>query len=77
MTRVVKIEKTGDPEVLKIENIKINDPGPHDVLIETKAMGLNYIDTYHRSGSYPLPLPSGIGVEASGIIKKIGPKSKI
>ena len=76
MTRVVKIEKTGDPEVLKIENIKISDPGPNDALIETKAMGLNYIDTYHRSGSYPLPLPSGIGVEASGIIKKIGSKVK-
>ncbi len=76
MTRVVKIEKTGGPEVLKIENVKIINPGPNDVLIETKAMGLNYIDTYHRSGSYPLPLPSGIGVEASGIIKKIGSKIK-
>jgi len=76
MTRVVKIERTGGPEVLKIENIKISDPGPNDVLIETKAMGLNYIDTYHRSGSYPLPLPSGIGVEASGIIKKVGTKVK-
>ena len=76
MTRVVKIEKTGGPEVLKIENIKIGDPGPNDALIETKAMGLNYIDAYHRSGSYPLPLPSGIGVEASGIIKKIGSKVK-
>ena len=76
MTRVVKIERTGGPEVLKIENIKIGDPGPNDALIETKAMGLNYIDTYHRSGSYPLPLPSGIGVEASGIIKKIGSKVK-
>ena len=76
MIRVVKIERTGGPEVLKIENIKISDPGPNDALIETKAMGLNYIDTYHRSGSYPLPLPSGIGVEASGIIKKIGSKVK-
>ena len=74
MTRVVKIEKTGGPEVLKIENIKISDPEPNDVLIETKAIGLNYIDTYHRSGSYPLPLPSGIGLEASGIIKKTGSK---
>ena len=76
MIRAVKIEKTGGPEVLKIENVKISDPGPNDALIETKAMGLNYIDTYHRSGSYPLPLPSGIGVEASGIIKKIGSKVK-
>ena len=76
MIRVVKIEKTGSPEVLKIENVKISDPGPNEALIETKAIGLNYIDTYHRSGSYPLPLPSGIGVEASGIIKKIGSKVK-
>jgi len=76
MTRIVKIEKTGGPEVLKIENIKIGNPGPNDALIETKAIGLNYIDTYHRSGSYPLPLPSGIGVEASGIIKKVGSKVK-
>jgi len=76
MSRVVKIEKTGGPEVLKIENIRVADPGPNDALIETKAMGLNYIDTYHRSGLYPLPLPSGIGVEASGIIKKIGSKVK-
>ena len=76
MTRVIKIEKTGGPKVLKIENIKISEPGPNDVLIETKAIGLNYIDTYHRSGLYPLPLPSGIGVEASGIIKKIGSKVK-
>ena len=76
MTRIVKIEKTGGPEVLKIENIKIGNPGPNDALIETKAIGLNYIDTYHRSGSYPLPMPSGIGVEASGIIKKIGSKVK-
>ena len=69
MTRVVKIEKTGGPEVLEIKSIQIPEPGPDQVLIETKAIGLNYIDTYHRSGSYPLPLPSGIGVEASGIIK--------
>ena len=76
MTRVVKIEKTGGPEVLELKNIQISDPGADQVLIETKAIGLNYIDTYHRSGSYPLPLPSGIGVEASGIIKKIGSKVK-
>ena len=76
MTRVVKIEKTGGPEVLKIENIQIGDPGPNETLIDIKAIGLNYIDTYHRSGLYPLQLPSEIGVEASGIIKKIGSKVK-
>ena len=76
MTRVVKIEKTGDPEVLKIENIEIEQPGPDEALIETKAIALNFIDCYHRSGLYPVKLPSGIGLEASGIIKKVGAKVK-
>ena len=71
MTREVKIERNGGPEVLQIKNVELKEPQPDEVLIETKAIGLNYIDTYHRSGSYPLPLPSGIGVEASGVIKKI------
>jgi len=76
MTRVVKIEKNGGPEVLQIQNVQLEEPGPDEALIETKAIGLNYIDTYHRSGLYPLPLPSGIGVEAAGVIKKIGSKVK-
>ena len=76
MTRVVKIEKTGRPEVLKFETIELNKPNPEEVLIEHKAIGLNFIDTYHRSGSYPLKLPSGIGGEGSGIIKKVGSKVK-
>ena len=76
MTRIVKIEKTGGPEVLKLEAIKLNSPAPEEVLIEHKAIGLNFIDTYHRSGLYPLELPSGIGGEASGVIKQIGSKVK-
>ena len=76
MTRVVKIEKTGGPEVLKIETIELGTTGPEEVLIEQKAIGLNFIDTYHRSGLYPIELPSGIGAEGSGIIKKIGSKVK-
>ena len=76
MTRVVKIEKTGGPEVLKFETIELGKPGPEEVLIEHKAIGLNFIDTYHRSGLYPLELPSGIGGEGSGIIKKVGSKVK-
>ena len=74
MTRIVKIEKTGGPEVLKFESIKLNSPAPEEVLIEHKAIGLNFIDAYHRSGLYPLELPSGIGGEASGVIKQIGSK---
>ena len=76
MTRIVKIEKTGGPEVLKFEAIKLNSPAPEEVLIEHKAIGLNFIDTYHRSGLYPLELPSGIGGEASGVIKQVGSKVK-
>jgi len=76
MTRIVKIEKTGGPEVLKLETINLEKPGPEEVVIEHKAIGLNYIDTYHRSGLYPLELPSGIGGEASGVIKEIGSKVK-
>ena len=76
MTRVVKIEKTGGPEVLKFETIELSKPGPEEVLIEHKAIGLNFIDIYHRSGLYPLELPSEIGGEGSGIIKKVGLKVK-
>jgi len=74
MTRIVKIEKTGGPEVLKIETINLEKPSPDEVTIEHKAIGLNFIDTYHRSGLYPVDLPSGIGAEGAGIIKKIGSK---
>jgi len=76
MTRIVTLEKTGGPEVLLVKNIKLEKPNPDEVLIEHKAIGLNYIDTYHRSGLYPLQLPSGIGAEASGIIKAIGSQVK-
>ena len=76
MTAVIKIEKTGGPEVLKTETIELDKPGPEEILIEHKAIGLNFIDTYHRSGLYPVELPSGIGTEGSGVIKKIGSKVK-
>ena len=76
MTRIVTIEKTGGPEVLQVKNIKLEKLSPDEVLIEHKAIGLNYIDTYHRSGLYPLQLPSGIGAEASGVIKEIGSQVK-
>jgi len=70
----IKIYKTGGPEVLRIEKINLSKPGPNEVLIEHVAIGLNFIDTYHRSGLYPVELPSGIGAEGSGIIKEVGLK---
>ena len=60
MTRVVSVKKNGGPEVLEIKNIDLKDPLPDQVLIEQKAIGLNYIDVYHRTGMYPLPLPTFI-----------------
>jgi NADPH2:quinone reductase len=74
MTRIVKIEKTGGPEVLKLETINLEKPAPEEVTIEHKAIGLNFIDTYHRSGLYPIELPSGIGAEGAGVIKEVGSK---
>ena len=76
MTRVVKIEKTGGPEVLKLETVNLEKLAPEEVTIEHKAIGLNFIDIYHRSGLYPVELPSSIGLEGAGVIKKIGSKVK-
>ena len=71
--KTVKIKKNGGPEVLEIEDITLRKPVNDEVLIEHVAIGLNYIDTYHRSGLYPLMLPCGLGMEASGVIKEVGP----
>ena len=71
--RAAEINKTGGPEVIEIKDIKLDDPKSGEVTIKNEAIGLNYIDTYHRSGLYPVQLPSGIGLEGAGIIEKIGP----
>ena len=68
----IKVTNTGGPEVLELEEITLDKPGADEVQIEHVSIGLNYIDTYHRSGLYPLQLPTGIGLEAGGIIKEIG-----
>ncbi|MFL2902975.1 MAG: quinone oxidoreductase family protein [Candidatus Pelagibacter sp.] len=68
----IKVTNTGGPEVLKLEDITLEKPGAEEVQIEHVSIGLNYIDTYHRSGLYPLQLPTGIGMEAAGIVKEVG-----
>ena len=70
--KAVEISQTGGPEVLKIKNITLGKPASEEVTIEHKAIGLNYIDTYHRSGLYPLKLPIGLGLEAAGVITDVG-----
>ena len=74
--KAVSISKNGGPEVLELKDIKLEEPKSDEVLIKNKAIGLNYIDTYHRSGLYPVELPSNIGIEGAGIIEKIGPNEK-
>ena len=66
------IRTAGDPDVLEREPLGHVTPGPGEVLVRHQAIGLNFIDTYHRSGLYPLPLPSGLGSEAAGIVEAVG-----
>jgi NADPH:quinone reductase len=72
MTRAIRFHKNGAPDVLQLDDIALAAPGPGEVRIKHSAIGLNYIDTYHRSGLYPLPLPSGIGLEAAGVVEEVG-----
>jgi NADPH:quinone reductase len=72
MTKAVRIEKTGGPEVMQLVNVDLPKPGANEVRIRHTAIGLNYIDTYHRSGLYPVKLPSGLGQEAAGVVEEWG-----
>ena len=72
MPKSIIIKKNGGPEVLEIQDIDVGSPGPDEIKVTNYAIGLNYIDTYHRSGLYPIKLPSGIGLEAAGKINEVG-----
>jgi NADPH2:quinone reductase len=71
-TRAIRIHEYGGPEVLTLENVEVPEPAAGEARIRHTAIGLNLIDTYHRSGLYPLELPSGIGSEAAGIVEAVG-----
>jgi NADPH2:quinone reductase len=73
MPNAIRIHQPGGPEVLQWESVAVGEPGPGEARVRHTAVGLNYIDTYHRSGLYKLPLPSGIGVEAAGVVEAVGP----
>lgn len=68
----IVVRATGGPEVLEREDIRFPEPGPGELLIETESVGLNFIDTYHRNGLYPLPLPFTLGAESAGRIVAMG-----
>src|SRR5690349_10409217 len=70
----VRFAQTGGPEVLRWEPVDVAAPGPGQVRIRYAAVGLNFADTYFRTGLYPAPLPAGMGVEASGVIEAVGPE---
>lgn len=72
MVKAIRIHEQGGPQVMKLEEVDLGDPDQGQVRIRHSAIGLNYIDTYHRSGLYPLPLPSGIGMEGSGVVEAVG-----
>ena len=72
MAHAIRFHKTGGPEVLQWEEVKVGDPGAGEVRVSQKAVGLNYIDTYHRTGLYPMPMPSGIGLEGAGVVEAVG-----
>ena len=73
MAHAIRFHKTGGPEVLQWEDVPVGEPGPGEARVAHKAIGLNFIETYHRSGLYPLPLPSGLGTEAAGVVEAVGP----
>jgi NADPH2:quinone reductase len=73
MTKAVRFHKTGGPEVLQLEDVQVGEPGQGQARIRHTAIGVNFIDTYQRSGLYPMPLPSVAGHEGAGVVEAVGP----
>ena len=72
MSKAIRIHEPGGPDVLRWDDVDVGEPGPTEVTVRHGAVGLNYIDVYHRTGLYPLPLPSGLGLEAAGAVTAVG-----
>lgn len=72
MANAIRFYETGGPEVLRYEEVSVGEPGPGQVRLRHAAVGLNYADTYFRNGTYPIPLPNGLGVEAAGVVEAVG-----
>ena len=72
MTKAIRIEQNGGPEVMKWVDVEVGDPGPGEARVRHNAVGLNYIDVYFRTGLYPQPLPAGLGMEAAGVVEAVG-----
>lgn len=72
MPHAIRIHSVGGPEVMKWEQVEVGSPGPGELRVKHTAVGLNYIDTYHRTGAYPIPLPFTLGMEAAGVVEAVG-----
>lgn len=72
MAHAIRFYETGGPEVMRFDEVAVGEPGPGEVRIRHEAVGLNFADTYFRTGLYPVPLPSGMGVEAAGVVEAVG-----
>jgi NADPH:quinone reductase len=72
MPKAIRMDRHGGPEVLQWIDVAADEPGPGEARIRQTAAGLNFIDIYHRSGLYPLPLPSGLGMEGAGVVEAVG-----
>lgn len=73
MAKAIRFHKTGGPEVMQMEEVNVGEPAAGQARIRQTAIGVNFIDTYHRSGLYPMPLPSGLGSEGAGVVDAVGP----
>src|ERR1035438_41509 len=73
MPHAIRFYKPGGPEVMVWEEIQLGPPGPGEARIRQTAVGLNFVDVYHRTGLYPVPMPSGLGGEGAGIVEEVGP----
>ena len=74
MAKAIRFHEKGGPEVLRFEEVAVGAPGPKQARVRHTAIGVNFIDTYHRTGLYPLPLPSGLGTEGAGVVEAVGPE---
>ena len=72
MAHAIRMHQTGGPDVLRFEEVAVGEPGPGQVRLRHRAVGLNFADTYFRTGLYPVPLPNGMGVEAAGVVEAVG-----
>ena len=73
MAKAIRFHKTGGPEVMQLEDVNVGEPAAGQARIRQTAIGVNFIDTYHRSGLYPMPMPSGLGSEGAGVVEAVGP----